>query len=69
MILSAHFFKTLAELGFKLNPTLIRLFYWEEVMERLKKKSKEKYKFILKAGNSMRNALFRLFRNVWTQER
>jgi hypothetical protein len=69
MILSAHFFKTLGELGFKLNPTLIRLFYWEEVMERLKKKSKEKYKFILKAGNSMRNALFRLFRNVWTQER
>ena len=43
--------------------------HFEEVMEKLKKKSKEKYKFILKAGNSMKNALFRLFQNVWKQER
>ena len=28
MILSVHFFKTLGVLGFKFNPTLIRLVYW-----------------------------------------
>ena len=39
------------------------------LMEKLKKKSKEKYKYILQAGKSMKDALFRLFRNVWKQEK
>ena len=35
-----------------------------QMMEKLQKKSKEKYKYILQAGKSM----FRMFRNVWKQE-
>jgi hypothetical protein len=39
------------------------------MMDKLKKKSQAKYKYILQAGNSFKDALFRMFRNVWEQER
>ena len=42
---------------------------FNNVLEKLKKKSKEKYKFILMAGKSMQNVLYRLFRAVWKQEK
>ena len=41
---------------------------FHNVLDMLKNKSKEKYKFILNAGSSLKEALFRLFRNVWKQE-
>ena len=39
------------------------------MMDKLKKKSQAKYKYILQAGKSFKDALFRMFRNVWEQER
>ena len=42
---------------------------FNKTLEKLKKKSKEKYKFILMAGDSMKKVLFRLFRNIWWQEK
>ena len=38
------------------------------MMEKLQKKSKEKYKYILQAGKSVKVAMFRMFRNVWKKE-
>ena len=42
---------------------------FNNVLEKLKKKSKEKYKFILMAGKSMQNVLYKLFQNIWKQEK
>ena len=42
---------------------------FNNILEKLKVKSKKKYKFILNSGDSFRKALFNLFRSIWIQER
>ena len=37
-------------------------------MEEVWKEKKTKYQFILNAGNSLKNALFHLYRTVWEEE-
>ena len=41
---------------------------FNKTLDKLKKKSKEKYKFILMAGDSLKQLLFRLFKKIWNQE-
>ena len=42
--------------------------FLNECLDRLKKKNNKKYDFILKAGKSLKKALFRLFKYVWRTE-
>ena len=39
-----------------------------ETLQELKKKGGGKYKFILRAGNSLLNAMFKLYKVVWKEE-
>ena len=44
---------------------------YEDFIERLeiiKRKNKEKYKFILKSGEPFKQCLFKLFKQVWDSE-
>ena len=41
---------------------------FEKRLKLLATKSKEKYKFLLKSGESFKNCIFRLFSQVWNQE-
>ena len=41
---------------------------FEKALAELAKKKSEKYKFILKSGNSYKDALMKLFKSVWTNE-
>lgn len=43
------------------------MFY--EALQRLKYKHAQKYKFILKGGNALKNALFRLYKEIWESEK
>ena len=38
---------------------------FENILNDLKKKKSEKYKFILKSGQGYKNALFNIFKSVW----
>ena len=42
---------------------------FRDALVRLNKKNPDKYKFILKAGQSLTNSLFSLFQAVWTKEK
>ena len=42
---------------------------FDDSLNDLKKKKKDKYAFILKSGNAYKQALFQLFKMVWNQER
>ena len=41
---------------------------YESVLVKIKKKSKNKYDFITKAGKAFHYALFNLFRTIWSSE-
>ena len=43
---------------------------FEHVLEKLKKKAPEKYNYLLKAGDSMKRVVFKIFKHIYdTEER
>ena len=42
---------------------------FDDAIERVKKKNPQKYAFIIRGGNSLKNSLFSLFQKVWTLEK
>ena len=41
---------------------------FENSLQELKKKNKDKYEFVLKSGSDLKLALFKIFNLVWTYE-
>ena len=41
---------------------------YTKALERLNKNNPDKYRFILRAGNSLKDAMFQLFKSVWSTE-
>ena len=41
---------------------------FDDIIEHLKRKNSDKYKFLLKAGESFQNVIFKLFKLIWENE-